>query len=291
MEKYALFLGCVIPNRYPGIEAATRKVMPELEIELHDMNGASCCPAPGVTRSFDPVTWLALAARNLSIAEEMGLDILTLCNGCYGSLSEARSMLEDPENRNKVNLLLKEIGREYKGNVKVLHIAHVLYEKRGEIPSLVKRKLNSKIAPHYGCHILRPRELRKFDDPERPRFLDELIEVLGATSVDYKDKIACCGSGGAVRSGDLDISLHMVKEKLQNIKRRGADCVVNVCPFCHLQFDRGQVEIEEKFGDKFELPVIYYTQLLGLALGFEPGELGLFLNEVSVRPLLEKIGL
>lgn len=290
--KYALFLGCVIPNRYPGIELALRNVAPKLGIELVDMEGASCCPAPGVFKSFDQPTWLALAARNLSIAEAQGLDIMTLCSGCFGTLKETNMILKaDSAKRESVNAILHELKKEFQGNIDVKHFVEVLYNNIGieKLKNLVKKPLPLTVAVHYGCHLLKPTKYRKVGSSERPKFLDELVEVLGAKSIPYRDKMMCCGAGGGVKAATPDIALDMAKEKLQNIKNVGADCMVTPCAFCHLQYDRGQIDIQNKTGIAFNIPVLHYVQFLGLAMGFEPEKLGLRNNAVSVEPILQKI--
>jgi heterodisulfide reductase subunit B len=291
-KSYAFFLGCMIPNRYPGIELAMRNIAPMLDMELKDMEGASCCPAPGVFKSFDKTTWLGLAARNLSIAESMSCDILTLCNGCYGTLKEANEILKvDAEQRDKVNKILSDLKREYHGSIQVRHIAEVLYRDFGpeKISGMVKKPLPLKVAVHYGCHILRPTKYREIKSSERPRFLDEMVEVLGAKSVPYRDKMMCCGAGGGVRTAALDVSLDMTREKLQNVKDVGADLVVTPCGFCVFQLDRGQIEIRDKTGIFFNVPVLHYVQFLGLALGLSPEKLGLYNNAVPTNAVIEKI--
>jgi len=292
VKSYAFFLGCMIPNRYPGIELATRNIAPALEIELKDMEGASCCPAPGVFKSFDKATWLALAARNLTIAESMGCDILTLCNGCYGTLKEANEILKaDAEQRDKVNKILNDMKREFRGSIQVRHIAEVLYRDFGpeKLGGMVKKPLPLNVAVHYGCHLLRPTKYREIKSPERPRFLDEMVETLGAKSIPYRDKMLCCGAGGGVRTAALDVSLDMAREKLQNIKNVGADLIVTPCGFCVFQFDRGQIEIKDKTGLLFNIPVLHYVQLLGLALGLPPEKLGVYNNAIPTDAVIKKI--
>jgi len=288
--KYAFYLGCIVPNRYPNIEKATRVTLPRLDIELEDMEGASCCPAPGVIKSFDRLTWLLLSARNLCIAEEMGLDILTLCNGCYATLKEANTVLAGNEKeRRKINEMLSAIGRKFKGSIKVKHVAEVLYRDVGldAIRSSVKRGLPIKVAAHYGCHILKPTDLREWNTVEHPTFLDEMIEATGASSVPYRNRMMCCGAGGGLRSGVLDVALDMLREKLENMRQVGAECIVDICPFCHLQFDAGQVQLEQKFKAVYNIPVVYYTQLLGLAMGLSESDVGLRMNRVAAASLLE----
>lgn len=296
--KSSLFLGCIAPNRYPGIEAATIKTAKNLGIELVDLKGASCCPAPGAFGSMDVLTWEALAARNVCLSEQMGLDCTVVCNGCYKSLYDTNEKLKENSNEKaKVNELLKLADMEFQGTIEVRHLAEQLYKDVGikKIKDSVVTPLNGiKVGIHYGCHMLRPARERKFGDAskyssEKPTFLDEMVEALGATSVDYREKMMCCGAGGGVRGYKIEYALDMTNEKLRNMQEVGVDVIVDICPFCHLQFDRGQLEISEKFGDKYDIPVLHYAQLLGLAQGMSPEELGLDAHVVKVDALLDKI--
>ncbi|MBW6470331.1 MAG: CoB--CoM heterodisulfide reductase subunit B [Methanosarcinaceae archaeon] len=292
MTKLSLFLGCIIPNRYPGIEKATKLCLEKLNIDCSELSGASCCPAPGVFRSFDKPTWLAIASRNIALSEGMGRDVLTICNGCYGSLSDANHELkENAELKKSTNIHLGKIDKEYKGTVDVRHIVEFLYDEFGpeKIKEMVVNPLNLRVALHYGCHLVKPSADRQLGSVERPTFFDELIEATGAESVNYPDKMACCGAGGGVRSALRDKSLEMVNHKLFIIQDAGVDCIVNACPFCHLQLDGGQAEIKEKLGLEYNIPVLHYTQLLGLALGFSPEELGIDLNVVKNDEFLGKL--
>lgn len=296
--KSAFFLGCIAPNRYPGIEAATIKTAKNLGLDLVELKGAGCCPAPGAFGSMDILTWEALAARNVCLSEQMGLDCSVVCNGCYKSLYDVNEKLkENPVEKERVNKLLKLAGMEFKGTVEVKHVAEQLYNEVGlkKIRDSVVQPLSGiKVGIHYGCHLLKPGRDRKFHNPEAfstevPRFLDEMVEALGARSVDYRDKLMCCGAGGGVRGYKIEFALDMANEKLRNMKAVGVDCIVDVCPFCHLQFDKGQAEIVEKFGDRYDIPVLHYGQLLGLAQGMSPDELGLEAHVIKVDALLDKI--
>jgi len=292
MTKLSFFLGCIAPNRYPGIEASTKKTLNKLGIELEDLEGASCCPAPGVFRSFDKTTWLALASRNITLSEAMGDDILTVCNGCFGSLTDANNVLkEDAELKSEVNKILAQIGKEFKGTQDVRHIVEYIYQEVGpeKIKEAVTNPLDLRVAVHYGCHMVKPSKERHLGSVEKPTFFDELVEATGATSVDYEDKMACCGAGGGARTAVIDTTLKLVDKKLDNMEAADVDCVVDACPFCHLQFDVGQTEIKKKFEKEHGMPVLHYTQLLGLAMGLTPEELGIDQNFVENSKFIERI--
>jgi heterodisulfide reductase subunit B len=307
---YSLYLGCVIPNRYPQTERATRTVLKELGVKIKEMEGASCCPAPGVFRSFDVPTWLTIAARNVTIGEENGNDILTMCNGCYGTLLETNHIMKhEPDKKKSVNEHLKLIDREFQGSIEVKHLAEALYKDIGleRIKEVATNPLGLKIAVHYGCHLLKPSKIRPWaGEFEEPRFFDELVESLGCESVEYKDKLMCCGAGGGVRAAVKEVSLDFTRKKLENMKAAGADCIVVMCPFCQLQLDIGQAEVnnifKDEIGEPFNIPVFYYSQLLGLSMGLNPIDLGLvkrhslkgvppMINQVELlTKLLKKLG-
>lgn len=291
MKEISLFLGCLIPNRYPGIEKATKLVLDRLDIKWSELKEASCCPAPWVFRSFDKITWLTLASRNLVLAEQKDTDILTICNGCFSSLMDANSILKkDAELRTEVNSHLRKIDKEYLGTIEVRHIIEFLYKDIGaeKVSNAIEKPLELRVAIHYGCHLLKPTKDRKLGGFECPVFFDELVEATGAVSVPYEGKTSCCGAGGGVRSAMLETSFKMTEYKLERMKKAGVDCIVDACPFCHLQYDGGQVELA-KAGKNYNLPVIHYSQLLGLALGYTPEEAGLHLNSIASPEFEEKI--
>ncbi|MDR2829664.1 MAG: CoB--CoM heterodisulfide reductase subunit B [Methanobrevibacter sp.] len=290
--EIAYFLGCIMNNRYPGIEKATRILFDKLGVTLNDMEGASCCPAPGVFGSFDKKTWVSIAARNLAIAEEMASDLMTECNGCFGSLFEANEELQhDASLKDEVNEVLSEVGKEYNGSINVRHFAEVLYNSIGidKLGELVEKQLNLDVAVHYGCHFLKPTDEIGIDNAERPRILDDLVEATGARSVPYKDKMMCCGAGGGLRARDKDVALSITKEKLDNMVDADVDAIVEVCPFCHMQFDVGQVEVNQKYGTNYQIPVFHLAQLYGLAMGLNKEELTLDAHQISSDPALTKL--
>ncbi|MCJ2540137.1 MAG: CoB--CoM heterodisulfide reductase subunit B [Candidatus Thermoplasmatota archaeon] len=277
------FVGCIAPLRYPGIESATREVLGKLGVSIRDLDGASCCPAPGVTRSFDVKTWVTMAARNIALAERQGQDILTVCNGCFGSLFESAHMLgEDPDLLREVNGILEGLNMTVTPHgVEIRHFAEFLAKDVNEntIKRSFKRKLDLDVAVHYGCHFLKPSKIKQLDDPERPTMVDKLVELTGARSLEYKEKQMCCGAGGGVRARHPETALAMTKDKMDIIKESGADCIVDVCPFCHLQYDKGQ----KALGKEYDVPVLHLAQLYGLAMDIDPKLLGFDAHAVPVK--------
>ncbi|MHA2247821.1 MAG: CoB--CoM heterodisulfide reductase iron-sulfur subunit B family protein [Candidatus Hodarchaeales archaeon] len=289
MTKFAFFLGCTIPYRIPFVEVALRKTLPEFGVELVDIP-FGCCPDPGGVQSFDSVSWYTLAARNLCLAEEQNLDIVTACSGCFETLKVANTELKNKsELKDKVNGFLSEIGREFKGTIKVKHFAQVFSEDIGteKITAKVQTPLTDlKLATHSGCHFLKPPEILQTDNPERPQKLDELVEALGARSVPYLNKLACCGAG--TRSVDQDTAVAMAHEKIIGAELAHADALVTICPTCYVQYDVGQRLMAKQF-EKTNFPVFYYAELLGLSMGMDFSA-GFKMHSIKVAPILEMIG-
>ena len=291
--KYALFLGCTIPVRSQNYEMSAREVAKVIGLELVDLPDFSCCGFPVKSASVEAS--LVLAARNLAIAAEKKLDICTLCNACTGVLTEANKELsENKELMERVNDKLSSIDKEFKKGVKIRHFSRILYEDIGleELKGMVKRNLSSlKLSVHYGCHYERPKELYDdFDDPENPTSLDKLVEATGAKSVDYKAKLDCCG--GAILGVQEDIALEMAKNKLDHVTANKVDGLVTHCPFCSIMYEDNRRKIESKFNVRYnDLPVLFYPQLLGLAMGLDKKQLGFRLNKIKATGLLQKLGL
>ncbi len=188
-----------------------------------------------------------------------------------------------------VNEKLAAVNKRYNGSTRVTHFSRVLLEDVGieRIENEATHKLTSlSIAPHYGCHYLKPSDIYdRFDDPEDPKTLDQLIAATGAQVVGYEREKDCCGGG--VLAVDEDLALGIAREKLQHVKAAGADAICLICPFCSIMYDDNQRKIEGKFNEAYGLPAIYYPQLLGLALGMEARGLGL--SRVKTEALLTKI--
>jgi heterodisulfide reductase subunit B len=288
MKQYALYLGCTAPVRTLNYELAARNTARRLDIELVDINDFGCCGFPA--KSVDHETALLMSARNLALAEAQGLDLCALCSSCTGTLAEANHSLQaDPALRERVNdKLEKATGRRYDGTIRVRHFARVLYEEVGldRIRQAVTVDLSDlRLAAHYGCHYLKPTEAHdQFDDPEHPQSLDRLIEALGATSIYYEGREQCCGGG--ILGVDEEVALALPHLKLERVATTGADAMIIVCPFCDIMYEMQQRRIEKIYESRYGLPILFYPQLLGLAMGLSADQVGLRLNRVKSKKLM-----
>jgi len=291
MTTYALFLGCTIPARQPHYELSARKALTKLGIELVDLENMTCC-APPPLQSIDLETSLAIAAYNICLAEEADLNIVTLCTGCFESLAMTNTLLKEKEElRERVNKILSNVGKEFKGNKEVRHYLQVLTKDIGvdRLKRSVVKPLNKlKVASFSGCHLLRPSALLRFDDPERPRIFDTLIEALGAKSIWYRNKLRCCG--GLLRGYADDVALAIARDKIVNATDAGVDCISTLCPFCFLTLDLGQMLIKSSYKEEYNMPIVHYAELLSLSLGVEPKELALDFHKIKIDKVLEKLG-
>jgi heterodisulfide reductase subunit B len=274
VKRFAFFPGCLIPVRHPAMEFAIRHTLPRLGIEIVDLEGASCCPDPIYFKSRDKVDWLTVAARNLCLAEDLGLDIFTNCSGCTATLSETYHLLaENPELKARVNRRLARIGREYKGTSRIRHIATVVRDEVGYDAvreSVVRPLTGLRVAIHYGCHLLKPSRIMQVDDPDNPEVMERLVEALGATPVRHRNWYLCCGKA----CQNEDIPNTMMHDLLATVNEEHADILGMICPTCFGQFDHGQMKISKLFDADFHTPPIYYFQLLAFAQGVPYDELG-----------------
>jgi heterodisulfide reductase subunit B len=288
-SEYLIFLGCAVPYRVSAYEISARKVLAKLGVELVEMPEFNCCGLP-----LDPVsheTMLILAARNLALAEQTGLDIIALCPGCAGTLKKVNKILKaDNVLKEQINRHLKESDLEFKGTTTAKHLIQVLKEDVGidNIKKAVVKPLDMiKVAEHNGCHILRPKEYIGFDDPEDPQTFKALIEATGATCLDYIDETECCGAP-SVGVNDK-VALQLARDKLSHVKMVNAQALITICPFCHIMYDTNELRIEKMFNEVYGIPVLHYPQLLGLALGMSPEELAFNDLRVSTKKLFEQI--
>jgi heterodisulfide reductase subunit B len=287
---YAIFSGCTVQGRSLNYDISTRKVAEDLDVNLVDIEGFSCCGFP--ISSIHRDTSFALAAINLCLAEEKGLNIITLCNSCTAYLTKVNMILKnDKQMFEKINEILKVSDLEFKGKIEVKHISRLFYEDIGtvKIEKNVKHSLEGiRVAPIYGCHYLKPSPIyNRFDNPEMPESLDNLIKATGATAINYPEKILCCG--GAILAIDENASMGMTHIVLDAIRSHEADAIATICPFCHVMYDEYQQSIGNKYNVEYEIPTLFFTQLLGLAFGHDRKELGLKFNAVNTKSLIKKL--
>jgi len=289
--KYALFTGCVAKGAGRELMAATVYAAERLGIQLEDMKDATCCGA-GAIQEDNPLLADALNARTFALAEERGLDIMTICGTCQGVMRRAQiKMANDPKYMEKVNAeLKKDTGRTYAGKVKVKHFYQIIQEDYGldNLARRVTRKLTGlKVAPFYGCYVLRPHEYSDTKVPDRPDYLENLIAMVGATAVDYPQKQKCCGF--PILMPNKTNSLQLSGNALLGAQEAGADVLMTPCPLCHLNMDSYQPEIESIFERRINLPVLHYPQLVALALGATLDDLRLNTHIVLPNDALKKI--
>jgi heterodisulfide reductase subunit B len=288
--EYAFFTGCTVPARALNYDLSARKVAETFGIELLDIGGFSCCGYP--LSSVHRDTSLVMAAQNICKAEEKGLDMITICSACTATLTKTNKILKNNvKEREKVNKVLQSLGYEFKGKTQIKHFIRFLYEDVG-LQNIEKKITTSlegfKFTPIYGCHYLKPSNLYdEFDDPEDPISLDKLIEVTGGQVISSEGETLCCG--GALLGIDETTSMTMTKQILDDMKSANGDAMVLICPFCSIMLDEYQNSIGEGFHVEYDIPVFYYTQLLGLALGYKYQDLGLKQNVVKTKDLVERM--
>ncbi|MFQ5353932.1 MAG: CoB--CoM heterodisulfide reductase iron-sulfur subunit B family protein [Thermodesulfobacteriota bacterium] len=290
MKDFAVFWGCTIQARFPFLEKSTRMVFEAFKLPYRDINGFSCCPEKSLIHNVDPKAFTVTAARNVSVVDELGVDLVSPCTGCVSNLATIKEdLLHDPGAKEEVNSLLKEVDKEFKGEASLFHLVPFFHDSvgRNKIQGKIKKTFaGMKVAIHYGCHMIRPSHALKNDDPLDPVKFDDLVRWLGAESLGHRTKMMCCGQG-LDRVDQHDNALHLAREKLVELKKLGADALIVCCPSCFQQFDNNQY-LMIKEGEKIYTPVIYFTELLGLALGYAPEELGMQGHRVDVAPFMEK---
>ncbi|MFX1345769.1 MAG: CoB--CoM heterodisulfide reductase iron-sulfur subunit B family protein [Promethearchaeota archaeon] len=290
--EYALFLGCTIPLKLPHLEKAFRDVASILNLKLKEMEGVSCCPEPVSLQSLNIDTWMTLGARNLAIAEKMGLDIMTICSGCYETLKTVSVLLgEDEEYLAKINEILKKINYKYTGKTKVFHFVELFsqpewLEKMKNI--LVKPLDNLNLAVHYGCHLIRPSKIMQFDHPEKPEKIDIILQALGAKTVEFASKLECCGYCARLQD---EIGEKLVEDKMTELCEfeEEIDALIAVCPACTTQYDRKEKMIARKSGKELDIPVLYLAEIMAYALGVDLQDLSLKNRSVKPDKLINKL--
>ena len=291
-DKLFLFRPCVGSNKYPGMVVAAEETFPRLGIKIETSDDQACCAGfLTFTNVAQPTSTMPAVARNLAIAEEMDLDIVALCNGCYTFLTEFSHFMNDrPPVKKVVNVILSMIGREYKGSHNIFHAFEVFYKLRDRIRENLKVPLKGlKLAIHYGCHYLNGFKNTAIDDAFMPTGLEEIIKIVGAEPIEYEENRTCCGTGlTQIILNKEKLSLPHTKVKLDSLHEVVPDAVVVICPYCLAQLDRMQQKLNYRKIGKYKVPVLHITQLLGLALGVEVNKLGFGAHAISFKNFLNK---
>ncbi len=278
---------CTTPIFLKYYETSTDIVLKDLGVGLIDEKDFNCCGYP--LKNYDMKAYVLCSARNLSIAQKRGLNIMTFCNCCYGSLKEAKHIMKTNAGLNEqTNACLQQEGLFYNGDVEIRHLLGVFYRDLGldGLRDRIKKRFKGlKIATHYGCHILRPKEIIQFDNPFSPSIFDELVELTGATSIQWSKKLDCCGS--PVWGINDELSLDLLEKKIDSAIASGAHFFCVACSYCQLQFDRVQKILIQKRGLQRFMPSILYTQLLGLSMGIGPDDLGIGDAQLDISRIMD----
>lgn len=286
--KYTYYPGCSVTATANLYQESIDAVAPALGVELEELDDWNCCGATAYM-SVRELMSFAISARNLALAEKFHRDMVTPCSACYLVLNKTNHYFEDyPDMRKKIGQALEAGGLSYSGNIRVRHLLDVIVNDVGmdKISSLVTSNLGElRVAPYYGCQIVRPE--MGFDDPDEPESMDILIETLGAETVDYSMKTKCCGA--SLMGTEEKMALGLCRDLLMDAEKKGAHCIVTLCPLCQMNLDIYQPKVNTLFKTDFKIPVIYFTQLIGLAMGKSAEELGMKRLGVKVSGEMKRI--
>jgi len=288
MSDYVLFVGCVIPMKYPSIEAAAINVFSKLGSRLETPPGFTCCPEPVMSRLIEEDFALAVSARNLAMAEATGKDLIAVCSGCYETLHAAAERLaRDPEALDRVKGMIGPLGKGFKANVKVRYYLDVLFEDIGvpAIASKVTRKIGLRVASHPGCHAIGG----EAGGTTRPDMLRAIVGTTGAELVDYGLERLCCGWPMMQVDQEAGINERLFV-KLEAMKKAEVDAVLTTCPTCLMQFENGMA-ILKRSGHDLQFPVFHVLEILSMCMGADPTAMGLELHRTKVKEMaMAKLG-
>jgi heterodisulfide reductase subunit B len=286
--KYAYYPGCSAHSTARDMHESSLAVAAALGIELAEIKDWTCCGASAAHQT-DRALAASLAAANLVLARDMGLDMVVNCAACYNRSKNANyEVSHSPAMRERVG---QALGQPYDGSVAVRHFVEVLIKDLGtaRLRRSFKNSLNGlKVACYYGCYLVRPPEVTQFDDPENPTILESLVEAMGGESLDWPGKVDCCGGG--LNLTRTDITVQRSGAILETALAAGAACLAVACPMCQTSLDLRQKDIEKATGKRYDMPVVYITQLLGLCLKIPPRELGLNRLMISPAPVIKAAG-
>lgn len=284
MKEYAYFPGCSLEKIGLSYHNSALETTNKLDIQLKELEDWNCC---GATTYFhvDELLAYTLCARNLAMAEKMNLDLVAPCSACYkNSFFTNKHLKEDEDLFDHINYALEADDLSFSGKIKVKHLIEVFAEDVGfeEIKEKVTQPLEGlKVAPYYGCQILRPR--KDHEEVEKAEFFEELLEAIGADPIDFPLKLKCCG--GSLLISNREAALSMIHNLLKNAEDQGAEVIATACPLCQVNLECYQSQVNQEFGTSFNTPVVYFTQLIGLALGVPGKNLGIGSEIVSATPL------
>ena len=291
--KYGYYPGCSLERNASAYHKSAMAVAKPLGIEFAEVDDWNCCGATEYM-SLAALPAYSLIARNLALAGQLddnGGQIIAPCSACFINLSKTnRYMADSKELADDVNASLEAGGLHYEpGSLHVRHLLEVFVNDVGYdavAEKVTKPLYGLRVAPYYGCLIVRP-GYDAFDDPEHPTSLDKLMRALGAEVVDYALKAHCCG--GHMTQISEPVALEMIRRLLKNAADYEADAIVTLCPMCQLNLDAYQANVNRHFNTDYKIPILYFTQLIGLAFGFTPREMGIGKEFVSAKPALAKI--
>jgi heterodisulfide reductase subunit B len=290
--EYAYYPGCSLETAGKPYDLSVREIFKKLDVGLREIEDWNCCGAT-MYMSINKMVGYAVAARNLAIAQDMGLEVCAPCNSCYTILRKTnRHMVWDPEAGDQINEALAAAGLSYTKPVEIRHPLDILVNdvKLDKVIDRAKFSLSGlKIAPYYGCQLVRP--VFHFDDLEEPQTMDRLFEALGAEAVDYPDKVRCCG--GMLMTTFEEVALRLNNDLLIHAEDAGADVIATACPLCQINLECYQDQINKKFNTSHKMPILYFSQLVGLALGIDEHKLGMDtmlsdLPNIRLTPKVEK---
>jgi len=282
MLEFAYYPGCSLEHTASPYDKSIRAVFSALGIGLHEIEDWNCCGAT-MYMSVKKIIGYAISARNLAIAQNMGMEVCAPCSSCYTILRKTnRHIAWDPKERQKINEALTAAGLSYNTIVEVRHPVDILAVDFGlnELKKKVKVPLKGlKVAPYYGCQIVRPHG--HIDDVDDPVKMDNLLAAVGAEPVHYPPKVRCCG--GMLMTTQEDVALKLNLELLQAAEDNGAHMIATACPLCQMNLEGYQKKINKSFGRDFNMPIVYFSHLLGIALGVSPEAMGL--DKLLVPPV------
>jgi heterodisulfide reductase subunit B len=288
MKKFAYYPGCSLEKIASSYHKSTLETTRVFDIEMQELDDWNCC---GATTYFhvDGILAHTLVARNLALAEKTGLDLVAPCSACYKNAYFTNTLLrKDPDLAEHINFALEEDDLQFNGDIDVFHLIEIFANDVG--PEKLKEKVTNplkglNIAPYYGCQIVRPR--KNGEEVENPQYFEELIEATGANASYFPERLRCCG-GSLIMTSRIP-ALTMVRILLESAEKNGADVIATACPMCQVNLECYQNAVNEEFGTKFHLPILYFTQLIGIALGLSPKKLGFGIEMVSAKPIFKKL--